>query len=49
MEAKGQVRYIGVTHCAEGAYAALEKQITSKQVDFVQFNYSMAEREAERK
>jgi aryl-alcohol dehydrogenase-like predicted oxidoreductase len=25
----------------------LEKQITSKQVDFVQFNYSMAEREAE--
>jgi diketogulonate reductase-like aldo/keto reductase len=44
---KGQVRYIGVTHYAEGAYAALEKQITSKQVDFVQFNYSMAEREAE--
>jgi len=46
---KGQVRYIGVTHYAEGAYAALEKQITTKQLDFVQFNYSMGEREAEKR
>jgi len=46
---KGQVRYIGVTHYAEGAYAALEKQVSTKQVDFVQFNYSMGEREAEKR
>jgi len=43
----GQVRYIGVTHYREGSHAALEKQVSSKQIDFVQFNYSMAEREAE--
>ena len=43
----GQVRYIGVTHYREGSHAALEKQVASKQIDFVQFNYSMAEREAE--
>ncbi len=46
---KGQVRYIGVTHYAERAYAALEKQVSTKQVDFVQFNYSMGEREAEKR
>ncbi len=43
-----QVRYIGVTHYTEGSYAALEKYVSSKQVDFVQFNYSMAERGAEK-
>jgi diketogulonate reductase-like aldo/keto reductase len=45
---KGQVRYIGVTHYAERAYSDLEKHVVSKQLDFVQFNYSMAEREAEK-
>ena len=43
----GKIRYVGVTHYDAGAFLALEKYVTSKQVDFVQLNYSMAEREAE--
>jgi diketogulonate reductase-like aldo/keto reductase len=45
---KGQVRYIGVTHYTEGAYSELEKHVASKTVDFVQLNYSISEREAEK-
>jgi aryl-alcohol dehydrogenase-like predicted oxidoreductase len=43
----GKIRYVGVTHYEAGAFPALEKYVTSGQVDFVQLNYSMAEREAE--
>src|SRR5262249_19758225 len=46
---QGQVRYVGVTHYAESAYDSLEKQVTSKGLDFVQLNYSIAEREAEKR
>ena len=43
----GRVRYIGITHYHAGAYRNLERLIRTKQYDFVQFNFSMAEREAE--
>ncbi|HUF80616.1 MAG TPA: aldo/keto reductase [Burkholderiales bacterium] len=43
----GRVRYVGITHYHSGAYAQLEKLIRTKEWDFAQFNYSMAEREAE--
>lgn len=43
----GKVRYVGISHYYEGAHTALEKYVTSNQVDFVHLNYSMAEREAE--
>jgi diketogulonate reductase-like aldo/keto reductase len=43
------VRYLGVTHSSDSAHASLEKQVTSKQLDFVQLNYSIAEREAEKR
>jgi len=43
----GRVRYIGITHYHEGAHAELEKIVRTRAWDFVQFNYSMAEREAE--
>jgi aryl-alcohol dehydrogenase-like predicted oxidoreductase len=43
----GKIRYVGVTHYEAGAFPALEKYVISRQVDFVQLNYSMAEREAE--
>lgn len=46
---QGRVRYVGVTHYSESAYDSLEKQVTSKELDFVQLNYSIAEREAEKK
>lgn len=45
----GRVRYVGITHYHEGAHADLEKLVRTKEWDFVQFNYSMAEREAERR
>jgi len=43
----GRVRYIGITHYHEGAHAELERIVKTREWDFVQFNYSMAEREAE--
>jgi aryl-alcohol dehydrogenase-like predicted oxidoreductase len=43
----GKIRYLGVTHYHEGAYDALERVIKPGDIDFVQFNYSMAERDAE--
>ena len=44
---QGRVRYIGVTHYHEGAYDELERLIKTKEYDFVQLNYSIAERAAE--
>ncbi len=43
----GRIRYLGITHYHAGAYGDLERLVTSREWDFVQFNYSMAEREAE--
>lgn len=44
---QGRLRYIGITHYAEGAYDDLAKVMQSEDIDFVQFNYSIAERAAE--
>ena len=46
-KAAGRIRYIGITHYHSGAYAELERLMKTKDFDFVQFNYSIAEREAE--
>ena len=43
----GRIRYLGITHYHQGAYRELERLIKTREYDFVQFNYSMAEREAE--
>jgi len=43
----GTLRYIGITHYHSGAYRELEKLLKTRDYDFVQFNYSLAEREAE--
>jgi diketogulonate reductase-like aldo/keto reductase len=43
----GRVRYIGITHYHSGAFRELERLVKTKQYDFAQFNFSMAEREAE--
>jgi diketogulonate reductase-like aldo/keto reductase len=45
---RGRVRYIGITHYHEGAYDDLERLIKTRDYDFVQLNYSIAERDAER-
>jgi diketogulonate reductase-like aldo/keto reductase len=46
---EGRVRYLGVTHYHAGAHGALEAAIHKHRPEFVQLNYSLAEREAERR
>jgi diketogulonate reductase-like aldo/keto reductase len=48
-KATGTVRYTGVTHYHSGAYANLETILKKRMFDFAQFNYSIAEREAEQR
>jgi aryl-alcohol dehydrogenase-like predicted oxidoreductase len=45
----GRVRYAGVTHYHASAFPALEAALRKHRLEFVQFNYSLAEREAERR
>ncbi|MEF8699371.1 MAG: aldo/keto reductase [Candidatus Accumulibacter sp. UW26] len=46
---QGRIRYLGVTHYHASAYPELESLLRRERPDFVQFNYSMAEREAEQR
>jgi diketogulonate reductase-like aldo/keto reductase len=50
MKAKGQVRYIGITHYTTGSLAELARILESEPgIDFVQLGYSLASREAEQR
>lgn len=44
-----RIRYIGITHYTSSAYGDLERALAKGGIDFVQLNYSLAEREAERR
>ncbi len=46
---QGKVRYIGVTHYTENAYDDLARVLAGEELDFVQLNYSIAERAAEKR
>jgi aryl-alcohol dehydrogenase-like predicted oxidoreductase len=46
---QGRVRYIGVTHYTESAYDDVARILETEELDFVQINYSIAERAAERR
>ncbi len=46
---QGRIRYIGVTHYTANAYDQLARVLESEEVDFVQLNYSLAERQAEQR
>jgi diketogulonate reductase-like aldo/keto reductase len=46
---EGRVRYLGVTHYSSSAYGELEHILGTEQLDFVQLNYSLDDREAERR
>jgi aryl-alcohol dehydrogenase-like predicted oxidoreductase len=46
---EGRVRYIGVTHYTAGSHDTVAEVIRSRPVDFIQINYSVGEREAERR
>ena len=45
----GRVRSIGVTHYTAGAYDELERVLRAERLDFVQVNYSIGERDADRR
>ncbi|MFN0041302.1 MAG: aldo/keto reductase [Burkholderiales bacterium] len=47
LKTAGRIRYLGITHYHSGAYGELERLMKTKEFDFVQCNYSIAEREAE--
>lgn len=44
---EGRIRYLGVTHYYASAHRQVETVLRSARPDFVQINYSMAERDAE--
>jgi aryl-alcohol dehydrogenase-like predicted oxidoreductase len=48
-KAEGRVKYIGVTHYTTSSYPDLIAIIEREKPDFVQFNYSVATREAEKR
>jgi diketogulonate reductase-like aldo/keto reductase len=45
----GRVRYVGITHYTAGGHDAVARLIAARPLDFVQINYSVGEREAERR
>ena len=47
-KAQGLIRYLGFTHYTVGAHRELAALIRSERPDFVQFNYSVITRDAER-
>jgi len=48
-KAKNRVRYIGITHYASSAYGDVERWLKTGKYDFLQINYSLAERESEQR
>ncbi|GAB3468238.1 aldo/keto reductase [Azotobacter salinestris] len=49
LKAQGRLRYIGVTHYRDSAHDDLLTVLRREKVDFVQFNYSVGERNAEKR
>jgi aryl-alcohol dehydrogenase-like predicted oxidoreductase len=47
-KAQGRISYLGVTHYQDDAHAQLAQVLREAPLDFVQFNYSIADRAAER-
>src|SRR5712692_1111381 len=46
---KGRVRHIGITHYTASAYPEVERWLRTGAYDFLQINYSLAERDSERR
>jgi diketogulonate reductase-like aldo/keto reductase len=45
----GRIRYLGVTHYAASAHDSMAALMESEELDFVQINYSVGERDAEKR
>jgi aryl-alcohol dehydrogenase-like predicted oxidoreductase len=48
-KAQGRIRYLGVTHYTASAYGELEAVMHAEPLDFIQVNYALDDREAERR
>lgn len=48
-KSEGKVRYIGLTHYQSAMHETLEDILNKTEVDFVQFNYSLLDRHAEKR
>ncbi|MDB5102435.1 MAG: ara1 [Fibrobacteres bacterium] len=48
-KAAGRIRYWGLTHYRESAFADLERVAAAVRPDFLQFNYSIGDRDAEKR
>jgi aryl-alcohol dehydrogenase-like predicted oxidoreductase len=48
-KAEGRIKYVGVTHYTTSSYPDLISIIEREKLDFVQFNYSVTTREAEKR
>jgi diketogulonate reductase-like aldo/keto reductase len=48
-KAKKRIRYIGITHYTSSAYPEVERLLKTKHYDFLQINYSLGERESEKR
>lgn len=46
MKANGQIRYIGITTSSQRQYDEVEALLDDERIDFLQINYSLAQREA---
>ena len=47
LQSDGRIRYTGITHYRADAHAELERVLDEENFDWLQVNYSLAEREAE--
>jgi diketogulonate reductase-like aldo/keto reductase len=48
LKEQGRLKYIGITHYQDSSHEALAEVIKKEQIDFVQFNYSILSRHAEK-
>jgi diketogulonate reductase-like aldo/keto reductase len=46
---KKRIRYVGITHYTASAYGEVERVMKTRQYDFLQINYSLGERESEKR
>ena len=45
----GRIRYLGITHYTASAYAEVEAVLRAEKLDFLQINYALDDREAEKR
>ncbi len=46
---EGRIRYLGITHYTDSAYAEVEAVLRSERLDFLQINYALDDRAAEQR